>query len=94
MFQNQGSKFSSRYLILFTVLRLSNDEGIKDKSIMNSLQLKYEQLILRALQSTEQYGITSLAIPVLEPNGEFDKSNLNFVLNNKIKTFSRSEISC
>ncbi len=57
-------------MIIFTVPRLSNSETTKDKSVIDSFQPTYEQMIYRALQTIDQNGITSLAMPVLEVNGK------------------------
>jgi hypothetical protein len=59
-------------LIIFTVPRLSNNETTKDKSMFDSYQPTYEQMIYRALQTIDQNSISSLAMPILEPNGKTD----------------------
>jgi hypothetical protein len=75
LFPNRELKISAKVLIIFTVPRLSNSETTKDKSVIDSFQPTYEQMIYRALQTIDQNGITSLAMPVLEVNG---KKNLRF----------------
>jgi len=58
---------------MFTVPRLTTNETIKDKSIIDLYQPTYEQMIYRALQTIDQHSITSLAMPVLEPNSNEKK---------------------
>jgi len=70
LFPNRELKIPAKVLIIFTVPRLSNSETTKDKSVIDSFQPTYEQMIYRALQTIDQNGITSLAMPVLEVNGK------------------------
>jgi len=70
LFPNRELKIPAKVLIIFTVPRLSNSETTKDKSVIDSFQSTYEQMIYRALQTIDQNGITSLAMPVLEVNGK------------------------
>jgi hypothetical protein len=70
-FSNRESKIPAKFFLAFIVPRLSNTEGFKDKSMVDAYQPIYEQMIYRALQTIDQNGITSLAIPVLEPSGKY-----------------------
>ena len=69
-FPNRELKIPAKIFITFVVPRLSNNEGNKDKTIVDSFQPTYEQIIYRALQTIDQHNITSLAMPVLEPSGK------------------------
>jgi len=64
-------KIPAKVLIIFTVPRLATNEQNREKSSIDSYQPTYEQMISRALQTIDQYGITSLAMPVLEPNSNY-----------------------
>jgi hypothetical protein len=75
IFPNRESKIPAKVLIIFVVPRLLHNEITKDKTMINSYQLTYEQMIYRVLQTVDQHGMSSLAMPVLEPNGKY--SNLN-----------------
>ncbi|CAF0825398.1 unnamed protein product [Rotaria sordida] len=68
LFSNHGLKIPANILIFFTVLRLSNNTVIKDKSMIDSFQPTYEKLIYNALQTIEQNNITNIAMPILEPH--------------------------
>jgi hypothetical protein len=70
LFPNRELKIPAKVLIIFTVPRLSTNEKIKDKSMFDSYQPTYEQMIYRALQTIDQNSISSLAMPILEPNGK------------------------
>ena len=63
-------KIPAKLVVVFIVPRISNGEEIKNQSSIASFQSKYEQMILRALQTIDQKGLSSLALPVLEPSGE------------------------
>lgn len=56
-------------LILFVVPHLSTSGAAKEQAIINAYQPSYEQIIHHTLQTIDQSGITSLALPVLEPSG-------------------------
>jgi hypothetical protein len=70
LFPNRELKIPAKVFIIFTVPRLTNNGTTKDKSMIDSYQPTYEQMIYRALQTVEQNCITSLAMPVLEPHGK------------------------
>ncbi len=76
LFPNRELKIPAKVLIIFTVPRLSSSETTKDKSIIDSFQPTYEQMIYRTLQTIDQNGITSLAMPVLEANGSKTKFSI------------------
>lgn len=67
---NRELKIPAKFLIIFTVPRLPINENTKDKSIIDSYQPTYEQMIYRALQTIDQNNVTSIAMPVLEPNSK------------------------
>lgn len=66
-------KIPAKVLILFAVPRLATNEQDREKSSIDAYQPTYEQMIYRALQKIDQYGITSLAMPILEPNSKFNE---------------------
>jgi hypothetical protein len=63
-------KIPAKLFITFVVPRLSANEGIKDKTMVDAFQPTYEQIIYRALQTIDQNNITSIAMPILEPSGK------------------------
>ncbi|CAF2428088.1 unnamed protein product [Rotaria sp. Silwood2] len=65
---NHGLKIPAKILTFFIVPRIVNNEVIKDKSVIDSFQSIYEKLIYNTLQTLEQNGATSIAMPLLEPN--------------------------
>ncbi|CAF3412168.1 unnamed protein product [Rotaria sp. Silwood1] len=65
---NHGLKIPAKVLIFFIAPRISKDEAIKDKSVIDAFQPIYEKLIYDALQTIEQNNITSIAMPLLEPH--------------------------
>ena len=69
-FSTRELKIPAKVVIAFIVPRLSNGDDIKSQSTIASFQSKYEQMILRSLQTIDQKGLTSLALPVLEPDGK------------------------
>jgi len=75
LFPNRELKIPAKVFIIFTVPRLPNNEGGKDKSPIDSYQPIYEQMIYRALQIIDQNSITNLAMPILEPNSKKKISN-------------------
>ncbi|CAF1605300.1 unnamed protein product [Adineta ricciae] len=68
IYPNREFPIPVKVLIMFVVPRLINDETTKEKYPINSYQSTYEQIILNTLQTIDQSGITSLAMPVLEPS--------------------------
>ncbi|UJR38233.1 hypothetical protein I4U23_030906 [Adineta vaga] len=68
VYPNREFQIPAKVLIIFVVPRLINNELTKDNFHINSYQPTYEQIIYRTLQTIDQSGITSLAMPVLEPS--------------------------
>ena len=64
-YPNRELKIPAKHLIFFTVPRLSSN----DRTVIETFQTTYEQMIYRMLQTIDQKSISSVALPVLEPNG-------------------------
>ena len=70
IYPNREFQIPAKIFIFFSVPRLSQSESMKDKRMIDAYQPTYEQMIYRLFETIEKNSITSLALPVLEPNGK------------------------
>lgn len=75
LFPNRELRIPAKVLIAFIVPRLSHEDSKKSPSPIDLFQPNYEQMISQALHSIDQNGITSLAMPLLEPNSNTLRSS-------------------